>query len=73
MVKIGKRYVSYHLMCVYLEPGLLAGVSPELTRRMQGKSCFNFTKVDEVLFDGLEAMTARGRQLYADRVMLLPH
>jgi hypothetical protein len=73
MVKVGKRYVSYHLMCVYLEPGLLAGVSPELTRRMQGKSCFNFTKVDDVLFDELEALTARGKQLYAERGMLLPH
>lgn len=73
MVKVGKRYVAYHLMCVYLDPGLLAGVSPELTRRMQGKSCFNFTKVDDVLFDELEALTARGKQLYAERGMLLPH
>jgi hypothetical protein len=73
MVTIGKRYVSYHLMCVYLEPGLLAGVSPELTHRMQGKSCFNFTKVDDVLFDELEALTVRGKQLYAERGMLLPH
>lgn len=73
MVKIGKRYVSYHLMCVYLDPALLAGVSPELTRRMQGKSCFNFTKVDDGLFDELEALTARGKQVYAERGMLLPH
>ena len=59
-VEIGKRYVSYHLVCVYLEPGLLAGVSPELIGRMQGTSCFNFTNVDDVLFGELEALTARG-------------
>lgn len=66
-VNVGKRYVSYHLMCVYMAPGLLEEMSPQLRRRMQGKSCFNFTKVDEALFDELSAITARGRQLYADR------
>lgn len=64
-VGIGKRYVSYHLMCVYVDPGLLEGMSPELRKRMQGKSCFNFTKVDEGLFDELSAITAKGRELYA--------
>lgn len=52
-------------MCVYMGPGLLEGMSPELRRRMQGKSCFNFTKVDEGLFDELSAITAKGRGLYA--------
>ena len=41
--RLGKRYVSYYLMPVYVEPSLLDGISPELRRRMQGKSCFNFT------------------------------
>ena len=44
-VQIGKRYVSYHLMCVYLSPDLLAEMSPQLQERMHGKSCFNFTRV----------------------------
>lgn len=64
-VNVGKRYVSYHLMCVYMAPDLLEAMSPELRRRMQGKSCFNFTKVDDGLFDELSAITARGRDLYA--------
>lgn len=72
MVKVGKRYVSYHLMCVYLDPALLEGMSPALARRMQGKSCFNFTKVDAALFDELEALTARGKAAYAERGLLLP-
>lgn len=66
-VRLGKRYVSYHLMCVYLNPDLLASLSPELRRRMQGKSCFNFTRVDEGLFDELADLTARGRELFAAR------
>jgi len=64
-VKVGKRYVSYHLMCVYIRPDLLGAMSPGLRSRMQGKSCFNFTKVDQELFDELSAITARGRELYA--------
>ena len=59
-VRIGKRYVSFHLMPVYTNPELLDGISPALQKRMQGKSCFNFTKPDEVLFAELEALTAAG-------------
>jgi hypothetical protein len=66
----GKRYVSYYLFSVYLEPGQLDGISPELRRRMQGKSCFNFTQVDAALFDELDGLTVRGRELYADRGLL---
>lgn len=64
-VIMGKRYVSYHLMCVYMQSDLLEAMSPELRKRMQGKSCFNFTRVDEGLFDELSAITAKGRELYA--------
>ena len=56
----GKAYVSYYLMPVYVEPALLATVSPELRKRMQGKSCFNFRAVDEKLLDELEDLTRRG-------------
>src|SRR4051812_1722899 len=54
-VRRGKRYVSYHLLSVYLEPGQLDGLSPGLRKRRQGKSCFNFTEVDAELFDELDA------------------
>ena len=47
-------------MPIYVEPSLLEGVSPELRRRMQGKSCFNFRSVDETLFDELAELTWRG-------------
>ncbi len=58
--RLGKRYVSYYLMPIYVRPSLLDGISPELRRRMQGKSCFNLTKVDEPLLAELEALTRKG-------------
>ena len=41
--RLGKRYVSLYLMPVYAFPDLDEALSPELRRRKQGKSCFNFT------------------------------
>ncbi len=58
--RVGKRYVSYYLMPVYVKPDLLDDVSPALRKRMQGKSCFNFAKVDEALLSELEDLTNRG-------------
>jgi hypothetical protein len=55
-VRLGK-YVSYYLMSVYMFPDLMKSMSPELKKRMQGKSCFNFTKVDSALFAELKALT----------------
>ncbi len=62
-VRLGKRYVSYYLMAVYGEPTMMDSMSPELRKRMQGKSCFNFTKVDEALFDELAQLTQRSLDL----------
>jgi hypothetical protein len=59
-VRRGKAYVSFHLMPVYAAPELLEGLSPELKKRMQGKSCFNFTAVDERLFKELARLTKAG-------------
>ena len=58
-VELGKRYVSYHLMAVYMFPDLLDGISDDLRKRMQGKSCFNFSTVNEPLFAELSKLTQR--------------
>jgi hypothetical protein len=57
--RVGKSYVSYYLMPVYASPDLAASVSPALAKRKQGKSCFNFAKVDEAVLAELEDLTAR--------------
>lgn len=62
-VKIGKSYVSYHFMPVYMFPKLRDGMSEKLRARMQGKSCFNFKAADETLFKELEQLTTKGLAL----------
>lgn len=61
-VRTGARAVSYHLLPVYYWPDLLDDVSPALRKRMQGKSCFNFTTLDETLLGELDALTRRGAE-----------
>jgi len=41
-VRLGKAYVSVHLMPLYMSPVLVKTISPALKKRMQGKTCFNF-------------------------------
>ena len=69
-VVMGKAYVSYHLMPLYWDPALLKGSSSELKKRMQGKSCFNFTEPKPALFRELSRLTAKGFALYRKRNLL---
>ena len=65
-VRLGKNYVSFYLMSVYASPDLLKNMSPELRKRMQGKSCFNFKEVDKKLFAELKALTKDGAGKFSD-------
>lgn len=65
-VKINKNYVSFHLMPVYVFPNLIESISPELKRRMQGKSCFNFKTIDVDLFKELTVLVQNGYLHYQD-------
>ena len=58
-IETGKAYVSYHLMGMYGNTKLLEAMSKELKARMQGKTCFNFKKIDEKIFPELDSLTAR--------------
>jgi len=59
-VEVNKNYVSYHLMPIYMNPALQAALSPALKKRMQGKSCFNFTTVEAEQRRELAELTERG-------------
>src|SRR6185503_16395747 len=59
-VQIKKNYVSFYLMPVYMYPELLKNISPALKKHMQGKSCFNFKKIDPELFEELASLTRDG-------------
>ncbi|HTX58109.1 MAG TPA: hypothetical protein VMH02_00435 [Verrucomicrobiae bacterium] len=63
-VRAGKSYVSLHLMPIYTNPELLSRISDALRRRMQGKSCFNFTKPDAALFEELSRLIDAGFRTY---------
>jgi hypothetical protein len=66
----GKAYVSFHLMPLYWDASLHKRVSARLKERMQGKSCFNFSGPDAVLFRELAKLTAAGFALYRRKNLL---
>ena len=63
-VQIRKNYVSFYLMPVYMFPDLLKGISSELKKHMQGKSCFNFKQVEPELFKELSVLTKKGYERF---------
>jgi len=70
-VQVKKSYVSFHLMPVYMNPELLAAVSPELKSRMQGKSCFNFSVIEPKLIKELTALTKASYASYKEQGFVL--
>jgi hypothetical protein len=65
-VTVRRSYVSFYLMGVYGEPRLLDQMSAPLRKRMQGKSCFNFTAVDDQLFAELAGLTEQTAAVYPE-------
>jgi hypothetical protein len=65
-VRTGKAYVSFHLMPVYASKELQKSISPDLKKRMQGKSCFNFKTPEEKLFKELGQLTKAGFEKFHD-------
>jgi hypothetical protein len=65
-VRMGKNYVSYHVMSVYMRE---VEISAEMKKRRQGKACFNFAEVDEKLFKELDKLTTSGLKDYRPEVL----
>jgi hypothetical protein len=63
-VQLKKGGVSYHLMPLYTHPQLLSSVSPELKKKMQGKSCFTLTRTDDALLKDLAELTKAAFEAY---------
>ena len=72
-VQLKTNYVSCHLMPLYALPALREHLAADLQKRMQGKSCFNFKKVEPELFDALERLTAECAAAYAEPIATRPH
>lgn len=71
MVKIGKAYVSYHLVALYMNPKLTKTMSPALKKHMQGKACFNFKAAPaaDVLLE-LKRLTAASADDFSKQKLL---
>jgi hypothetical protein len=54
-------------MPVYVNPALLNGLSPELSKRVQGKACFNFVASDAALFSEPRDLVSRSLEDYRSR------
>ena len=65
-----KEYVGYYLMPVYCYPELLEDLPLSLWKRKQGKSCFNFKKIDEELFAQLSELTRQSFEKYKEEGMI---
>jgi hypothetical protein len=67
-VRIGKAYVSFHLLPLYMQPTLTKRISPTLKKRMQGKACFNFKdEPDSELLSELAKLTEAGLASWCER------
>ncbi|HEV8191452.1 MAG TPA: hypothetical protein VGP82_08195 [Ktedonobacterales bacterium] len=51
-------------MPIYVRPDLLGSTSDGLRKRLQGKSCYNFTAPDTALFHELAQITQAGVECY---------
>jgi hypothetical protein len=67
-VRLGKAYVSFHLMPLYMNPTLTKTISPALKKRMQGKTCFNFkVQPDPETISELKRLTEAGIKQWAEK------
>ncbi len=67
---VGKSYVSYHLFPLYMYTDLLDGIPELLLKRKQGKTCFNFTKIDDEQVAGLVELTRKGMERFKQMEVL---
>lgn len=65
-IAIKKSYVAYHVMPLYALPALNEAVPAVLEKRRQGKTCFNFKKTDDALFDELRKLTQTAAAMEPD-------
>jgi hypothetical protein len=67
-VRLGKAYVSFHLMPLYFNAPLTHTISPALKKRMQGKTCFNFkTEPEPELIAELKKLTDAGFKQWGEK------
>lgn len=67
-LRVGKSYVSLHLMPLHMCPELCQSISAPLRKRMQGKTCFNFKdNPDPDLIAELQRLAEAGLKQWSER------
>lgn len=70
-VRLGKAYVSFHLMPLYMCPVLTKSIPPALKKRMRGKTCLNFkTDPEPGLIAALKRLTEAGFNQWGEKKWL---
>ena len=64
---IQKGYVGFSFIPVYVETEIKQVFAPELLKLLKGKSCFHIKKLDEALFQQIEAALKSGFELYQQK------
>src|SRR5262249_35500414 len=67
-----KRYLSLYLMDLYTQPGLRERHADALAGLKMGKSCINFSSVDELPLGALRAILAEAPKVKVERGTLAP-
>ena len=63
-VKPATKFVSFYLLPVHEHAALRSSLSPALTKKLTGRSTFNFTAIEEPLFTELAGVIERAFDLY---------
>jgi hypothetical protein len=63
-VKAGKNMVSFHFFPIYYNENIFEPLAPKMMKYLKGKTCFNFTKPEQVDVKELEALLKRGIELW---------
>jgi hypothetical protein len=66
-VQLGRAYVGFHLMPLYMNTRLDDLLDETLARRRHGKTCFNFKSADPEAFEALETLTRACAKAFEQR------
>ena len=66
-VILQKGYVGFYLMCIYMNDAAKKKRSPELLKRLKGKTCFHLKTLDDGLRKDIEAALEMSTKVYQER------
>lgn len=65
-----KTRTSFYLFSIYMFPELVGELPTPLRKHLSGKSCFNFTALDEAVVKDLELAVKRGLDVFREKGLM---